>query len=536
MLDLRIEDALIITMDEDRPIARSLGVWKGKVIGLDEEIDQLPARETRSLGGAVVVPGFIDAHTHLAWEGRTALSLDLAALHTRTEVLEAIAAHVAATDETAADQWLDVVGYDNTAGIDLRADDLDAVTGSRPTYVVDRSGHAAVVNTATMKRIVESGISLTELGMEHDDQGRPDGRLFESAHTDFRQQVRLPYDVEEIAEALHIAARHCLGQGVTTCAEAGICGGMAGSSPIELMAFRHALDTGRLPVRVQTMIGNDAIHPVVSAPADGVTLGLDLGIANDFGDDRLWLGPLKIWLDGGIQARTAALSEPFEGTDNTGELGGDPALLLERIVAAHVSGWQLALHAIGDRAIDLALDALEACQQALPRPDARHRIEHCGVVRPDQLERLGRSGAIAVLQPEFMWDHGTAYAGALGPVRTHWQYRGRSLLDAGVPIVGSSDRPVAAGTPLQAIQFMVTRRDVQGALIGDGEQISVEEALRAYTTEAARAIGKEGRLGVLRSGAEADLVVLNADPRTVPPEEIGTIAVRETWIAGLSVD
>jgi predicted amidohydrolase YtcJ len=283
------------------------------------------------------------------------------------------------------------------------------------------------------------------------------------------------------------------------------------------------------------MVGNEALHPVTSAPEDRVTLGLDLGVTAGLGDDRLWVGPLKIWLDGGIQARTAALSEPFEGTDNTGDFGGDPDELRARIVAAHVSGWQLALHAIGDRAIDLALDALEACQAALPRPDARHRIEHCGVVRPDQLARLGASGAIAVIQPEFMWDHGTSYTGALGPVRTHWQYRGRSLLDAGVPVVGSSDRPVAAGSPLQAIQFMVTRRDAQGALIGDGEQVTVEEGLRAYTTAAARAIGKEDRLGVLKAGAEADLVVLGADPRAVAPDEIGAIDVRETWVAGVSV-
>jgi len=533
MLDLRIEDALVITMDEDRPIARTLGIWNGKIVGLDEEIDDLPAREVRSLGGAVVVPGFIDAHTHLAWEGRAALSLDLNAAGTKEEVLATIANHLA--DKADEGQWLDVVGYDNTAGIDLRAVDLDAVTGGRPTYVIDRSGHAAVVNTATMDLIVARGIALDELGVERDDEGTYDGRLFEHAHTSFRHRVRLPYGLEEVVTSLEIAARACVAQGVTAVAEAGICGGMGGSSPVELIAFRQATASGRVPIRVQTMVGDEAIHEVVSAPEDGVTLGLDLGVTNDLGDDRLWLGPMKMWLDGGIQARTAALSEPFEGTDNIGEYGGDPDVLLQRIVAAHVSGWQLALHAIGDRAIDLALDALEACQEALPRPDARHRIEHCGVVRPDQLERLGRSGVIAVIQPEFMWDHGTAYTGALGPVRTHWQYRGRSLLDAGVRIVGSSDRPVAAGSPLQAIQFMVTRRDAQGALIGDGEQITVEEGLRAYTSEAARAIGKEGRLGILRSGAEADLVVLDADPRAVPAEEIGAITVRETWVAGVSV-
>jgi len=137
MLDLRIEDALVITMDESRPVAHSLGIWKGQVVGLDDEVDDLPAREVRSLGGAVVVPGFIDAHTHLAWEGRAALSLDLNAAGTKAEVLATIANHL--VDKADEGQWLDVVGYDNTAGIDLRAADLDGVTGTRPTYVIDRS-------------------------------------------------------------------------------------------------------------------------------------------------------------------------------------------------------------------------------------------------------------------------------------------------------------------------------------------------------------------------------------------------------------
>ncbi|WP_427889142.1 amidohydrolase [Kribbella sp. GL6] len=520
MLDLRIEDAVVITMDDEHPLAHTIGIWNGRIVGVDDAVRDLPAREVRRLNGATVLPGFIDAHTHLAWAGRAERSLDLSGVRTKAELLETVARHIAG-QETGTD-WLDIAGYDATAGFDLCAADLDTVTGARPTYVVDRSGHAAVVNSAALQRITERGVTLDQTN----------GRLFENAHTAFRQQVRLPYSIDEISTAIAAAAKVCVEQGVTTCSEAGISGGMAGSSPVELLAYQHALRNGRLPIRVQALVGNEALPALSGAPEDRISLGLDLGVATGLGDDRLWIGPLKIWLDGGIQARTAALSEPFVGTANTGELAGDPAELTDRIVAAHESGWQLALHAIGDRAVDLAIDALEACQAALPRPDAVHRIEHCGLVRPDQLARLAACGAMAVIQPEFMWAHGSAYAEVLGPIRTHWQYRGRSLLDAGVPVVGSSDRPVVGGAPLRAIQFMVTREDEQGATIGHGEQLTVDEALRAYTVEAARAVGKPGRLGVLRSGAEADLVVLADDPRTVPADRIADIVVLQTIVAG----
>ncbi|MGN6721200.1 MAG: amidohydrolase [Marmoricola sp.] len=534
MLDLRIEDAVVVTMDERYPIAHTIGIWKGRIVGVDDQVADLPARETRSLGGATVLPGFIDAHTHLAWAGRAARSLDLSGCTTKADVLTAVATQIAGLDDSA-DQWLDIVGYDASAGMGLTARDLDDVTGARPTYVVDRSGHAAVINSAAMRIVEERGFSLGAWGAEKDEDGNYDGRILENAHTSFRQNVRLPYNLAEIMAAIEIAAVDCVGQGVTTCAEAGICGGMGGSSPIELLAFRRAIDSGGVPIRIQTMVGNEAVHAVAGAPEDRVTLGLDLGVTSGMGDDRLWLGPLKIWLDGGIQARTAALSEPFVGTENRGELSGDRDELITRIVDAHVSGWQLALHAIGDRAIDLAIEALQACQRALPRPDAQHRIEHCGVVRPDQLEALADAGAAAVLQPEFMWNHGSAYAEALGPVRTHWQYRGRSLLDAGVAIVGSSDRPVASGAPLQAIQFMVRRTDAEGTLIGPGEEVTVEEALYAYTRAAARAIGREGRLGVISAGAEADLVILEEDPRAVAQDRIGAIRILDTVVAGVSV-
>jgi len=231
-------------------------------------------------------------------------------------------------------------------------------------------------------------------------------------------------------------------------------------------------------------------------------------------------------------ARTAALTEPYVGTQNTGLLTGDPAEIAQVAEDAHAAGWQLALHAIGDAAVDAALDVFARAQRRVPRAGARHRIEHAGLIRPDQLGRMRELGVIAVIQPSFLYEYGADYAAIVGPGRSDWLYRGRSLLDAGITVAGSSDRPVASGAPLQAMQFMVERRTSGGLPVGPGEAITPAEALAAYTTGSAYACRVEDELGSLSPGKQADLVVLSDDPRRVPGRQIGQIGVLATAIAG----
>ncbi|MEU7718984.1 amidohydrolase [Streptomyces tibetensis] len=329
------------------------------------------------------------------------------------------------------------------------------------------------------------------------------------------------------------------GATVTACAEAGIGGALFGHGPVELGAYQLARDKDLLPLRVQLMVAADLLRPVSAHETDGIPRALDLGLRTGFGDDRLCLGALKVWTDGGMMARTAALTSPYEGLDHAGQLQDDPEVLTNLIVHGHLAGWQLAVHAIGDRAADVALDALERARRLRPRPQARHRIEHAGLIRPDQLPRFARLGVSAVVQPNFLRSFGDDYASIMGETRAPWLYRGKAFLDHGVPLVGSSEGPVADGSPLRAVQFMVERASASGRRIGPDEAVTVDQALHAYTVAqalhaytVARACHWGDRLGSLTPGKHADLVVLAHDPRRVDTSRIGDIEVVEPYVAG----
>ncbi|MFE0037701.1 amidohydrolase [Streptomyces sp. NPDC059015] len=517
MLCTRITNARIVTMDPARPRAAELGIWRGRVVGLDEDVSGLTARRTVDLDGAVVLPGFIDSHVHLAWAGLKA-SAPTAAPSTRADdVLRAVAE---AVTRIPAGGWANLGGYDRrTLDRPLTAADLDAVSEGRRVFLGDVSGHACLVNTAVLEGLPAWAV-------------RSDGFLVEEA-MGAALQSRPAHSLEELAGAVAHAARVCRSEGITGCAEAGIGGQLFGRGPIEAAAHQLAHESGRLPVRVQLMVASDALRPVATARQDTTSRALSLGLRTGFGGGALSLGALKVWADGGMMARTAALTRPYRGHGSaSGRLQGEPEELTATIVEGHLAGWQLAVHAIGDRAVDVALDALEQGQKLRPRPDARHRIEHAGLVRPDQLPRMAALGVTCVVQPGFLLHHGDDYADVMGAEREGWLYRGRAFLDHGVRLVASSDRPVADGSPLRAVQFMVERASRSGRTIGPDEATTVEEALRAYTVEAARACHWDSDAGSITPGKRADLVVLGDDPRRTETSRIGDIEVVRTFLEG----
>ncbi|MDQ0733807.1 amidohydrolase [Arthrobacter agilis] len=532
MLDLTITNARLFTLNEDRPTAHSMGILHGTIVGFDDDIADLPARRTIDADQAVVVPGFGDSHNHMAWFGQSLGELDLSGCRTSDELYAAVEGFAATLDDG---QWLVGSGYDDTVlGEHPHRAQLDAAAPGRPVWLKHRSGHMCTVNSAVLDLagVLDGSVETPEGGKIVEDADGPTGLLEEQAQKLVTALV-VPYPVADLAAAIGAASEVYASEGLTHVVEAGIGGGWIGRSPVELTAYTLARRQGGLRTRVQLMVASDALHPVTSHDDDGIDFGLDLGISTGFGDDAVRVGAMKIFVDGSLIGRTAAVTEPFcDHAHGTGAFQLSIEELTRRIIAAHRSGWTVAAHAIGDSAVDVALDAFAAAQQELPRPEARHRIEHAGMVRPDQLARFAELGVTPVPQPHFLYEVGDTLAAAIGAEREPWLYRHRSFLASGVRVPGSSDRPVASGAPLLGMQSMVQRLTSAGAVLGPDERVDAEAALRAYTVDAAWAAGDEQRRGTLEPGKLADFVVLSDHPASVAPERIGAIEVLATVIGG----
>jgi predicted amidohydrolase YtcJ len=536
--DLALVNANVLTMDPDplaRPRASAVTIAGGRI----EALDVSPAGADRvvDLRGATVLPGFHDAHNHMVGFGMSLAEVDLRS--SAAGALDELYAAVARRAETTAPgDWVVGSGYDqNKIGAHPHRDALDRAAPGRRVWLRHTSGHMCVVNSLVLADLGldMAGPDLPGGRVATDAAGRPVGLLEERAQLLVGSLV-YPYPLAELTEAIGRAAAQYLKEGITSCTEAGIGGGWVAHSPAELAAYQAARDQGNLGVRVELMAASEVLHSLGAHAGDGLVAGLDLGISTGFGDDWLRLGAVKIFADGSLVGRTAALHEPYagDGADGGGRgyLQADAAELQATIIAAHRSGWQVATHAIGDLAIDVVLDAYERALAQYPRRDPRHRIEHFAVVQPGQVARAAGLGVIAVPQGRFATELGDGMLAAVGPARHDWLYRQRSLLEAGMVLPGSSDRPVVAGAPLLGIGDMVNRRTASGAPFNPDEAITVSQALHAYTRGSAYASRQEHVKGSIAPGMLADLVVLSEDPSAVSPERIAGLAVLATIVDG----
>jgi predicted amidohydrolase YtcJ len=529
-IDLVVRNAAVVTVDDERPRAHTLAVHHGRVLALDPE--GLRGRTEIDAQGAALVPGFGDAHNHMAWFGSSLDEVDLSGLTDLRALYDRVAERAATLGP---DAFVVGAGYDDTAvGGHPHRRELDRAAGGRQVVLKHRSGHVTTVNSPVLERIgVLDGTAVVPEGgvVVRDDSGDPTGTLEEQAQN-LASALLVPYATDDLARAIGNASAVYAAEGLTHVTECGIGGGWVGRSPRELAAYQQARDTGALTVRVQLMPVADALHPVAGHAADPEGIGLDLGIRTGFGDDRLRIGPMKIFTDGSLVARTAAMRDPFCDRHSHGYLQEDPELLRSRILRAHATGWRIAAHAIGDRAIDLALDAFADMQRAHPRPDARPRIEHAAVTSPEQIARMAELGVTPVPQARFLYEIGDTMAAAVGPDRAPALYRHASFLRAGLRVPGSSDRPVAGGAPLLGMQSMVLRRSSTGAVIGPDERVDAATALRAYTLDAAWIAGEERDRGSLTPGKLADFVLLTDDVTAVEPDRIGDVGVVATFVGG----
>ena len=509
-------------------------------MGVDEQLDALltgPAAneplEVFDAGGAFISAGFNDVHAHSVWFGQTLIEIDLADATVPEDVYEAIEQRSATFGQ---DEWIVCSNFNPlqmSGAVDR--DHLDHVAQHRPVLMKHRSGHAYTVNGVGLQRAgIDNYPQAQPEGGEivTDATGRATGLLDENAMRAV-QDLLQPEALEPIVDALEAASKHYVSEGLTSVTDAGIAGGWIGHTPREFAAYQQAAERGLLKHRSQTMITLDALHELPGHAADVAARGLDAGIRSGLGDARLQIGPVKVFTDGSLLGATAAMTEGYAHCQhNTGYMQGDPAAMRQAVVDAAGAGWALALHAIGDAAIDFAIDTITQARKLHgpgPLPD---RIEHGGVVRDDQIALMAAQDIVLVPQPYFISVFGQGMLHNLGAERAELSYPARRLLEAGMVLPGSSDRPVAHGAPLAVMQAFAQRLTEAGNPYGANERISVAQALHAYTVGSAQATGWGHRKGVLASSYLADLVVLGADPLAVDLDELAQIPVLATMVCG----
>lgn len=484
----------------------AVAVLHGRVVALGAEATGLSARRRVDLGGAVVVPGFHDAHNHMAWFG---IGLDEVPLGECEHVDEVYAAIARRAAELPEGEWIVGHGYDQNrlAGGHPTRQGVDRAAPRHLVQLKHASGHMCVVGSTVLDRIDLANVPVGG-DVVRDADGSPTGLLREQAQLLLRP-LNYPVPTETVVRGIARASEVYLSEGITSVQEAGVGGGLVGRTPVEVAAYQLARDRGLLGVRTTLMVSSAVLHEL---PED-TGFGLDLGLRSGLGDEWLRIGPMKLFADGSLIGRTAAMWDDFTGEKgNRGYFQLPEEELASTILRAHAAGWQIATHAIGDRAISAVLDAYQAALAAYPRDDHRHRIEHCAVLPPGELARVAALGLIPVPQGRFITEIGDGMRVALGPEREDWCYRLRSFVDAGCVLPGSSDRPVVDGAPLLGLADMVRRRTAAGHLLGPAERLSPMAALRAYTHGSAYAAFREHEVGTLEPGNLADFAVLSADP------------------------
>lgn len=534
LVDLIVENARIYSGDNRSPAAHSLAVLHGRVVAMGSDVDGLQARERVDARGSVVLPGFNDVHAHSVWFGMTLVDADLSTVTSLNDIYRIVEERARITGP---DEWVIASGFNPVllGGASPDRDVLDRVSGGRPVWIKHASGHSCQVNGIGLSRV--SILNNFDRALDGgkiiiDAAGRPTGVLEERAMS-FVQDVLLPHSLASIERALDLATAQYAREGLTSVTDAGVAGGWIGNAPGELAAYQNAHDRGVLRTRMQVMPVIDAFTVLEANHDEPARRGLSAGMRTGWGDDWIQLGPVKVFTDGSILGRTAQMTEHYEGCPGLhGYLQEDEQIMRDRVLSAYASGWSLALHAVGDGALDLALDIIEESVRRHGTRKVPNRVEHGVVVRPDQLNRLKTLGIACVVQPNFIRAFGEGIRRALGPERIAWAQRARSFLDAGMPVAFSSDRPVAPGAPLAGLQGFVERITEDGLSYGPSEKITIHEAVHAATVGSSIVTGQDAQKGRLIPGQLADMVFLEAHPAEVPIEDIHSIPVLATAVGG----
>ena len=519
--DLILYNADIITVNPNQPSAEAIAISGDKIIGVgsNEDIMNLSSAYTKkiNIGGKIITPGFIDAHSHPSGAGRSHLRNVDCDLRSIEEIKNAIFER---SKKTPKGEWISGFKYDDTKTKEKRYInniDLDEVSPDHPVIIFHRGGHTAYVNSLALKiaGIDEETPDPKGGNIERDlETGNLNGRLLETATYLVEKFIPNQFTRSDYQAGVKLISEMLSKSGITSVTD-------AGTSVKSLQSFEDSYNSGELKTRVYCMIRGYAFDEVN-----------DSGKKTGFGDEWVKIGALKLVCDGSISERTARLSEPYIGSpDYYGIIINNEDEIFDQAIKAHLNDWQIAVHANGDVGIDITLKVFERLQKEKKRIDPRFRIEHCTIINKSLVQRIKELEVIPNPFSTYVYFHGEKMK-EYGKERLENMFAVRSFLDAGIPVTQTSDYPPGPFEPMMAIQSSVTRTDYTGEVWGPSQKISVEEAIKVATINGAYASYEENIKGSIEIGKLADLTILGQDPRETDPMRIIDIPVERTMVGG----
>jgi predicted amidohydrolase YtcJ len=526
--DLIVTNAQIYTVDEAHPSARALAVKDGRFLyaGSEREVMALrgPSTTVVDAGGHTVIPGMVDAHAHLLGLGEALQQVDLTGTRSYDEVVARV---VAAAKGQPAGKWIIGRGWDQNDWADTRFPTHDALTRAlpnNPVYLTRVDGHAGLANAAAMRAAGVTARTADPRGgrLERDASGAPTGVFVDNAQG-LIERVIPPPAREDTRNALRAAIAESHRYGLVGIHD-------AGESRTTIDIMEEMGKAGELPFRLYVMVGDDSaalVHYMAIGPRSGLY------------DNHLWVRAIKLYADGALGSRGAALLEPYsDDPKNNGLLVSAPAHIEAVAERALASGFQVATHAIGDRGNRVVLDAYEQALKAHPTADHRFRVEHAQILNHDDIPRFAQLGVIPSMQSVHQTSDMYWAANRLGLGRLLGAYAWRSLLNTGVVVPNGSDFPVEAVNPLFSFHSAVSRQDADNWPTGGWmpeQRMTRYEALESMTMWPAYAAFQERIMGSITPGKLADFVILDRDIMTVPEQDILGTSVLATYIGGKAV-
>jgi predicted amidohydrolase YtcJ len=528
--DLILLGGTVRTMDPTRPVAEAIAIKNGRIVSVGSrgEVTALKASGTEVIDakGGTILPGFIDPHVHIVMGAVLGTFVDVRALTCET-IDDVMAKLAAAASRTKPGEWIMARGFDPSlckGNANITRHDLDRVAPAHPLFMLNASGHLAYVNSLAIERAgVTDQTPDPGAGGKYmkDGQGRLTGVLAGGTSYAPFLKVAPRSTPQSIIAAAMATLDEAASKGCTMLVDAGL-GVFAGTE--ELHVLKALTSTRRSPVRLAALMHSGRMDDWLKFP------DAQLGT----GDDWFRLLGFKFWADGSNQGNTGYQREPYLNVDHRGILSFPAEDLAAGVKRVHDAGWQVAIHANGDAAIDLVLECYSKALAGKPRADHRHRIEHCSIAWDEHFAKMAELG----LSPSFLIGHvhywGRAFRDRIfGLAKASRLDATASALRAGVRFSLHSDYDVTEIGPLRCIENAVTRvmRD-GGEVLAPEESITVEQALRSMTIDAAWQAHMDHAVGSLEPGKYADLVILEEDPMTVDPTRLSQIRVRETWVEG----